>query len=278
MFNNMLTGIVQKVGQIDGVASSSRCTVKLPIGLTFEYVRLVMANITAAQCTNIQVRLNGQVVQEYRSGTEMELVNDFQDKNYVTVANQLLFDFRRIGCTQREDRDMTLIRTGVPNKQGSGFYDVATFELSFDLASGLTSPSISAYASMVDPAPLGVVRYVRSLSYTPSGTGDYEISDVPRQMLIERIAYNITTGVFTEVKNKINGNVVYEGPLSVHNADQNNGVRVTQSNWFFMEPDPRGDGRDWIDARPAADFRQVLTISTAGNIPVVLHQIGPLGA
>lgn len=277
MYNGMLTGITQRIGQIEGVASSSRVTVKLPIGLSYEWVKLILTNITIAQCTNIAVRINGQTIQEYRSGTEMELCRSEEDFQYTTTAGYLHFDFRRLGSTNIIDRDSTLIRTGFPNKPDSGLADVSTLELSFDLASGLTNPAISAYAAMIDPSSLGLVRYVRGLSYTPAGTGAYEVSDIPRAMLIERIGFNMASGVFTELVAKVNGNIVMEGPLAIHNQDQNNGVRVSQSNWFFMEPDPKGDGRDWIDVRSASDFRLIMTVSTAANIPVVLNQLGPVG-
>lgn len=282
MYNGMLTGIIQQVGNVNGVAANSHATIQLPLGLTFEWVKLVLGGtFTIAQITNIKVKLNGQVVQEYRSGTELELLNSQSDRNYTTTAGYLQFDFRRLGCRANErgtqDRDLTLIRTGIPNDPAKGLRDVSTFTIEFDIGAA-TSPTIVCYASMIDPAPMGLVRYVRDIDYTPAATGRYEIFDVPRQMIIERIGYNIASGVFTELQNKINGNVVFEGPLAIHNQDQNNGERKAQTDWFFLEPDPYGDGRDWIDARPAADFRQVLTVSTAAVIPTVLMQLGPLGA
>lgn len=282
MYNGMLTGIIQQVGNVNGVAASSKASIQFPMGLSFAWIKLVLGGtFTVAQCTNIKVKVNGQIVQEYRSGTELELLNSQQDRNYTSVAGYLHFDFRRMGSKPNErgtqDRDLTLIRTGVPNNPNSGLRDVSTLTIEFDIGAA-TSPTIVCYASMLDPAPMGLVRYVRDIDYTASATGKMEIFDVPRQMIIERIGYNIAAGVFTELQNKINGNVVFEGPLAIHNQDQNNGARKPQTNWFFLEPDPDGDGRDWIDARPAADFRQVLTISGTGAIPSVLQQLGPLGA
>lgn len=282
MYNGMLTGIIQQVGNVSGVAANNHATIQLPLGLTFAWAELVLGGtFTIAQISNIKVKLNGQVVQEYRTGTELELLNSQQDKNYTTTAGYLHFDFRRMGCQPNnrgtEDRDLTLIRTGIPNNPNSGLRDVSTFTIEFDIG-GATNPTVVCYASMLDPAPMGLVRYVRDIDYTPSATGRYEIFDVPRQMIIERIGYDMTSGVFSELQNKINGNVVFEGPLAIHNRDQNNGARESQTNWFFLEPDPDGDGRDWIDARPAADFRQVLTVTTAQVIPTVLQQLGPLGA
>lgn len=276
MYNGMLTGITTRIGQIEGVASSSRVTVKMPIGLSFEWIKLILTNITIAQCTNIAVRINGQTIQEYRSGTEMELCRSQEDFQYGTTAGYLHFDFRRLSSQSIPARDSTLIRTGKPNETGSGLADVSTFEISFDLPSGLSSPAVSAYAAQIDPDRLGLVRYVRGLSYTPSGTGDFEVSDLPRSMLIERIGFNMTSGVFSELKVKINGNIVAEGPLAIHNQDMNNGVRVSQTNWFFLEPDPKGDGMDWIDVRSASDYRLIMVITTAANIPVVLSQLGPV--
>lgn len=282
MYNGMLTGIIQQVGNVNGVAANNHATIQLPLGLSYAWVELVLGGtFTIAQITNIKVKLNGQIVQEYRSGTELELLNSFQDRNYTTTAGYLHFDFRRMGCKSTsngtDNRDLTMIRTGVPNAPNSGLRDVATFTIEFDIGAA-TSPTIVCYASMLDPAPMGLVRYVRDIDYTPSATGRYEIFDVPRQMIIERIGYDMSSGVFTELQNKINGNVVFEGPLAIHNRDQNNGARKSQTNWFFLEPDPDGDGRDWMDARPAADFRQVLTVSTANVIKTVLMQLGPLGA
>lgn len=282
MYNGMLTGIIQQVGNVNGVAANSHATIQLPLGLTFEWVKLVLGGtFTIAQITNIKVKFNGQTVQEYRSGTELELLNSQQDRDYTTTAGYLQFDFRRLGSQSNErgtqDRDLTLIRTGIPNNPQSGLRDISTFTIEFDIGAA-TNPTIVCYASMIDPAAMGLVRYVRDIDYTPSATGRYEIFDVPRQMIIERIGYNMTAGVFTELQNKINGNVVFEGPLAIHNQDQNNGRRKAQTDWFFLEPDPYGDGRDWIDARPAADFRQVLTVSNAAVIKTVLQQLGPLGA
>ena len=288
MFNGMLTGIIQRVGNANGVAASSHCTVQLPLGLSYEWCKLVLTGtaFAIADMTNIKLKLNGQTLQDYRTGTELEVLNSQQDRDYTTTAAFVQFDFRRMGCKPNQrgtfDRDMTMIRTGVPNNPSDpnrqGFKDVSTFTIEFDIGAGATAPVLNVYASMLDPAAMGLVRYVRDQDYTPAATGTYEIFDVPRQMIIERIGYNITSGVFTELQNKINGNVVFEGPLAIHNQEQGNGVRKVITNWFFIEPDPNGDGQDWIDARAASDFRQVLTVSTAAVIKTVIQYIGPLGA
>lgn len=275
MMDGKFLGMYTRWGTVDGVAASSRFTARFQPGATFEYIDLVMTGTTIAQVTNISVRINGIEIQSFRSGTELELWNSFQDEDYTTVAGTLRFDFRRLGTKNPALRDQTMIGTGVA-AQSAAQAVVSTFEISGDLASGIT-PTITPYASVRDAAPLGLLRLVRPFQFTPPATGSYEWDGLPRSAVIERIGHNMGSGVFDEVKLKVNQNIISEGPITRHNAEQNNGVRRTQSNWFFVEPDPYGDGNDLYNMSGVADFRLVYNVTTANPIPVVASYLGFLG-
>lgn len=275
MMDGKFLGMYTRWGTVDGVAASSRFTAKFQPGLTFEYIDLVMTGTTHAQVTGISIRINGIEIQSYRSGTELELLNSFQDEDYTSVAGTLRFDFRRLGTKNPVLRDQTMIGTGTqPTTQGE--VTVSTLEISGDLAAAIT-PTITSYASVRDAMPLGLLRLVRPHQFTPPATGNYEWDAMPRNAIIERIAHNIASGVFASVQIKVNQNIISEGPIARHNAEQNNGVRRTQTNWYFIEPDPYGDGNDLYNFKNLADVRFVYDVTTAASIPVTTSYLGFLG-
>jgi hypothetical protein len=274
MIRGMIPSLMRRWGTVEGVASSSQFSVKLPIGMSYEQVALVMTGISHAQVTDIKVRINGGEVQSYRSGTELELFNSWQDAEYTSVAGTLLFDFRRLGVRSPGDRDATILGTGVPSMNGE--VTASVIEITGTLASGLTSPTITPYARLREPQPLGVLRHTRQFSFTPAGTGEVEVTDLIRGRVIEAIAFNITSGVFDQVKIEVDGQVVHEGPLALHNREQNNGVRATQSNWHVVDFNPLGDPQGWLDVRAASDLRMKFNITTAAAIPYTVFTLGRL--
>jgi hypothetical protein len=275
MNRGMVPNMIRRWGTVEGVASSSQFRVKLPIGTSYEKVELHLTNITHAQVTDLQVRINGGELMSFRSGTELELFNSYFDRDYVSRSGVLVVDFRRIGMKNPADRDVTILGTGVPASDPSEVV-VSTLEIVGTLASGLTSPSIKSYAFMREAMPLGVLKQAKSFSFTPSGTGEIEISDVVRGRVIEAMAFDISSGVFDELAVEIDGNRVFEGPITMHNATQDNGVRDTQTDWFFLDLNPNGDSNSWLDVRAASDFRLKFNVTTAAAIPYTVFTLGRL--
>jgi len=270
----MVPNLIRRWGTVEGVASSSQFSVKLPIGMSYEKVELHLTNITHAQVTNLKVRINGGEIMTFRSGTELELFNSFFDKEYTSRSGVLCLDFRRLGCRNPVDRDVTILGTGVPSTDGE--VTASVIEITGTLASGLTSPSIKSYAQMREAMPLGILKQARTFSFTPSGTGEIEVSDVVRGRVIECIGFDLSSGVFDELICEIDGNRVFEGPITMHNANQDNGVRDTQADWFFLDLNPNGDSNSWMDVRAASDFRLKFNVTTAAAIPYTVFTLGRL--
>lgn len=274
MIRGMIPNLIRRWGTVEGVASSSTFSAKFPMGSTYESIELALTNITHAQVTNIKVRINGGEIMSFRSGTELETFNKYLNAEYTSRSGVLVFDFRRLGIKSPADRDATIIGTGVPSQNGEVV--AATLEITGDLASGLVSPAIRSYAKLREPLPLGVLRHTRPFSFTPSGTGTYEVSDLVRGRVIEQIGFDISSGVFNELTVEVDGQIVFEGPITMHDAAQNNGVRATQANWFFLDFNPDGDPASWLDIRGASDLRMKFNITTANTINYTVFTLGRL--
>lgn len=160
-----------KLPSLSNVALGSTATLSMPIGRTYDQIRLKMTNLNLDELQNVEVLANGKVVQSYKDGAQIKFLNDYYGRP-ADPAGQLTLHFVR-----PEMADLTQRRLF-----GFGTQDLQTFTLRFDIpattAAG-TAPKVEAWAVQSEPAPAGVITKVKRFPVATSVTGTQELDSIP---------------------------------------------------------------------------------------------------
>lgn len=150
------------------ISAGSDCTLNMPVGLTYEAVLLAYSGITLAQMKNIEVLINGKVIQKFATGTILDQINQFYKRG--TAAGVLVLWFSRPELNLVAEQRLTAIGTA----------DVQTFSLRMDIDAGAAAPAITAYAIKSAQQPLGMITKIKNFPVTFATAGQQDIDNIPR--------------------------------------------------------------------------------------------------
>lgn len=262
----------------NGVAEGATATLNMPIGLTYHGLILTRGGtvFTNANLGEIRLKANGREVM-VMTGAQLDACNLF-DGHAAATATLSYIDFERPNLLTRAGRELTAIGTGYQQVLGKGRADynptpISTLQLEVDI-SGSTAPTLSAKAVQSGPSPLGTLKKRRRFSYSIAGAGDYEIADLPRGDLIDKV-WIFHTGNVTGVKLDRDNFRAFDRTDGENDLIQTDGVRVPQANLFVIDPSERGNGGEAL-VSAVNDFRLILTTSAADTATVIVDYLGGL--
>lgn len=262
----------------NGVAEGATATLNCPIGLTYHGLILTRGGtaFTNAHIAELRVKGDGRELM-VMSGAQLDAINLFD--GHAAAGSALTYlDFERPNLKTRAGVELTAIGTGMPQNlnQGQPGYNptpLSTLQVEVDI-SGSTGPTLSAKAVQSGPSPLGTLKKRRRFTYSVAGAGDYEISDLPKGDLIDKI-YVFHTGNVTGVKLDRDNFRAFDRSDAENDLIQTDGVRVPQSNLFVIDPSERGNGGEAI-VSAVSDFRLIVTTSGLDTLTVLVDYLGGL--
>lgn len=266
--------VTRNLPGFEGVAAGNTATVRCPIGLTYHQIYLQYSSLTLAEMEEIRVVLNGQVIARWDSGTALDAYNQY--KGRAAAAGVLTIDFDRFNMRTRAAEEFTSIGTGVANDPTP----VNTLAVEVDIASGATTPALSAVARQSVPRPLSLILKTRQFSYSIGGAGELEISDLPKGDIINSIFFNYSAGDLSRLKVERDNFRVFDRSRALNEVIQTDGVRVPQANYYVYDPTEDGNGAEGLATRDDQgrlinDIRFILTqITAAANYQVGVEYIG----
>jgi hypothetical protein len=262
--------LTRKMPSWEGVAAGQTATVRLPIGNTYHKLLVPYSGVTLAQMDEIRIIANGKTIQRIIGGDVLDSMNQFDGRN--AAAGILTIDFERFGLRTRAGSEFTVIGTGASGDA----MPITTLAVEIDINAAAAAPVLTA-AKAVQSAPQqsGVLKQVRAFGYDPAGAGDYEISDLPRLGLINRVFFKSAV-VINSVKLARDGYTVFERTTAENAAVQNDGVRVTQANYWVMDFSEEGNGQDALAVAGVQDLRFTLDMAGAGHVDVIVEYLAPL--
>lgn len=158
-----------KLPSVQNVAAGATCNLDCSVGLTYDFIDMVLTNITLAQLTNIKVNINGKTIQEFASGTELDNINKFHGRTAFQNSVLRLW-FMRPELKDARERYMTSLGTA----------DVQTFSISADIDGACVSPALVMYAQQGAATPFGAVTKVKAFPRTFATSGKQDIDTLPR--------------------------------------------------------------------------------------------------
>jgi len=280
--------------KVEGVAAGGTATIELPIGNSYHQVLLNYAGVTLAQMTEIRVMADGNPVQRLGSGTQLDEMN--QQDGRAAAAGTLTIDFERYGLRKKANQRLTVIGTGLPRasaakaqaanlaaaKQGlPAVYDadpIQYLSLEIDIDGAAAAPAFASPKAQVSaPRPQGVLKRVEQFTYSPAGAGEFEISDLPRHGLINRIFFNASN--INELRIETDRVTRFKRTMAENSLILGDGQagRVVDANYFTVDfsEDGYGDEMMNVSRGKVNDLRFVLDMAGAATIPVIVEYIAP---
>jgi hypothetical protein len=260
--------VTLKMPNANGVAPGQTATFLLPIGRTYHNLLLTYAGVTLAQMTEIRLIANGKVMRRVTGAVRQDTFNQFCG---LAAANGILqIPLDRLGMRLKDGEEFTSLGTGIAGDP----QQVTTLNLEIDISAAAAAPVLSLKAIQSEPRPFGMISKIREFSHNPAAAGDYEISDLPRADLIGRIYLN-KAGI-NSVRVERDGFVLFERTAAENSLIQNDGMRVSQANYFIIDPSENGFAGETIPAPGAQDLRLIINVAAAGAMPVIVEYIGLL--
>jgi hypothetical protein len=266
--------ITKKMPSWEGVGAGQRATLRMPVGLRYHKLLIPYSSLTPAQIDEIRVIANGKPIMRYTGGDILDSINQFDGR--AAASGVLTLDFERYGLRTRAGSELTVIDTTKPDNPNQ--VQITTLTIEMDINSGATTPSLGTAKAVqsgkaANSNPL--LKHVRVFGYDPAGSGDFQISDLPKMGAINRILFK-SASTINSIKLERDGYVVFERDQAENEVVQSDGVRVPQSGYYAVDFTEEGNGQDWLEVRGAQDVRFTLDMAAAGHVDAIVEYIDTL--
>ena len=314
----------RKLPGVEGAAASQTATVNMPVNLSYYGILWTLSSdgldssSTLGDFDEIRIKANGKTIYQ------VDPVHQNRFNSYMGIpryeggadeAQLLWMPFIRPGLLDRAEQELTVIGMGYPRVTDPNVADynpipITTMQAEIDIGSGFSGGVVRGLAVLGTPRPVGTLRKLKRFYRSISGSGDYQISDLPKGELIDMIAmnnaddidavrierngytvYNRTAEenrILTAVGVRKNANTPYDGlsaaptQTSVNTlAHQlaNPGIHdYSDSNdWWFVDPAEFGYGAEAMSTN-VNDLRITISAGAAiTNLDVYVAYLGGLG-
>lgn len=266
---------------VQGVAPGSIATLDCPIGLTYHGI---LFTGKLSDVSQLRVKGNGRTIFTV-NGADLAVHNGYEGRPSHDDETQFYLDFERYGLNTAvgptpvealRGREVTAIGTGVPASV-SNMVELTTFQIEMDIKADAVAPYFSAKGHQSPARSLGLLKKRRRFSYTNVGEGDFEISDLPKGDLIDKIfIHSSVADSVTRVRLQRDNFLAFDRTPAENDLIQADGVRVPQSGLFVLDPSERGRGDEALVTAGVADFRLIITNAEASTITVYVDYLGSL--
>ena len=257
-----------KLPSLSNVALGSTATLNLPIGRTYDQIRLKLTDLNLDEVQNIELIANGKTFASWKDGAQVKFLNDYYGRP-ADPAGQLTFHFVRPEMADLTQRRMFALGTA----------DLKTLTLRFDIPATTvagTAPVVEAWAVQSEPAPMGVVTKIKRFPFASSVAGIKEIDNLPtggaRIMAIHALKGDIDK---SEVE--MNSVKVFDAQKGIAEGIQIAAGRTPQSSvashldWIL-----EGDAGQALATKDLQDFRVRLDLATAGAGELIVEYMDGL--
>lgn len=284
----MLT--TKRLKSIEGLSYDNTASLRLPTGLTYHQLILTGGGDldVTVNVAEIRLVLNGKPVSTWK-GSELVRVMKHEKRTNPATSNALIIDFEKYGMLTRQGRIQTALGTGVGFDPKANPFPVTTAFLEIDLVSATdhdTTPALTAKAVQSPGGVTGVIKKMRRFNYSAPGAGDFEIDNLPKGDLINRIF--ILSDKCNSLVVERDSYVLFDRTKAENDLIQTDGVRAPAADMYVFDPGENGYSGEGLATRypPKADgtpgdrvqdLRLRLGMTAADDFVVLVEYIGALG-
>jgi len=251
--------VTKRLPSLSNVAAGSTAVLNLPLGRTYENLKLEYSGITLAQMKNIQLKANGKTFQKFKDGNEIDAINKYYGRQ---AANGLLtLWFVQPEMKTARDERITALGTA----------DLKTLTLEFDVDAAAANPQVKAHALQSEASPFGLCTKILRFPVNSAVTGVQEIDNLPTGSARIKAIHLFKPDV-SKVELELNGFLAYEAEKRLSEQNQKDYGRIPQSAAathldFVLE----GDMSQAVVTQGVQDFRLRQTLATAGATNIVVE-------
>jgi len=264
--------VTRRMPSWEGVVAGQTATLRMPIGLTYHQLWNEFTGVTLAQMDEIRIVANGQTIQQWDSGTELDRINQYQGRS--AAAGILAIDFDRFGLNELVEREFTALGTGHPADPTP----VTTLQVEVDINAAAAASTMASRAVQSIPQPLGLIKKVRRFVYSPTGAIDFEISDLPKGDVINQLFFQFSANDLNRLRVERDTFIVFDREDQLNERIQADGVRVPQASQFVYDPTEDGVGTEGLITAGVNDLRFVATMTGAATLTLQCVYIGGIDA
>lgn len=249
-----------KLPSLSNVSAGSTATLQIPRGVTYDAIHLEYSGVTLAQLKNIEVRINGKVIQSFVDGVRLQDINKYYKRN--VKAGILTLWFVRPEMDNNALRRMTAIGTA----------DVATFDLRMDIDAAAAAPVITAWAIKSNQQPLGMITKIKRFPASSATAGLKEIDNIPKEGRIAAI--HLFKSDITSAEIELDSSKVYEFTKTLGAGVQTDyGRNPDTSKMTSVDFHLEGDPSQALVVEHVQDFRLRADLATAGSFDIVVEYL-----
>jgi hypothetical protein len=242
------------------VSAGSTATLQLPLGATYDSLHVKYSGVTLAQLKNIEVRINGKVIQSFIDGNRLQDINKHYKRNI--KSGVLTIWFVRPEMDNVSLRRMTAIGTA----------DVATFDLRVDIDAAATAPVLTAFAIKSNQSALGMITKIKRFPASSATSGLKEIDNIPREGRIA--AVHLFKSDISKAEVEVNERPVYDFDKALGAGVQvDHGRNPNSSKHTSVDFTLEGDPSQALVVQGANDFRIRTTLDTSGAFDIVVEYL-----
>ena len=264
----------RKMPSFEGVAAGQTATLRLPTGRTYHQLLVSYAGATLAQLNAVRLIANGEVIQKITELAKLDILNQFEGR--AAAGGVIILDMERYGLLTRAGREVTGLGTGITDRNIDQF-PISTLSLEIDIDAAAVGTTLSCKAVQSAARPVQLVKKVREYTYVAGAAGVYEISDIPKRGIINKISFGgHTANVYKSLVVERDNFIVFERTAAENIAAQTDGVRVPQTDYVVYDPTEDGYAAEGLVTQDVSDLRFKLDLTNAGTITVTVETIEPL--
>ena len=259
-----------KLPSMSNVGAGQTATLNCPVGLTYDVISLEYSgkksdgttDITLDDLQNIEVRVNGKVIQSFADGLELDRINQYHGRG---AANGILnIWFVRPEMANLRDQRLTAL----------GTRDVQTLSVHVDGEATLANLSLSAKAVQSEPQLMGAITKVKAFPTSFAVSGEVEIDNLPRSGGVMIGCMHLFKSDISNVEVEVNSIKAFEASKVYAEELQGRYNKTPQSaNATHVDFMLEGDLAQALDTRGVQDFRIRPTLDTSGAVRTVVEYI-----
>ncbi len=241
------------------VSAGSDTSLTMPVGgNTYERASIAHSGVTLAQMKNIEVRLNGDPIMHFKTGTQLEALNDYYGRP--KTAGILTIWAIRPELTNIAQRRLT----------AWGTLNVQTLSIHMDIDAAASAPALLAHAVVSSPRMMDIITKVKQYPHNSAVSGQVDIDNIPRGPRI--LAAHFFKSDISDMEVEMDNVKFYDASKTLSEALQKENGRTSQTA-TATHVDFLGDndiGNALITAN-AGDLRFKPTLDTSGATDIVVE-------
>lgn len=249
----------KELPSFSNVSAGSTSVLQVPLGYSYNAINIEYAGVTLAQLKDIEVRINGKVLQSFTDGERLQDINKYYNRNIKAGVITLWFETPEF----KEDfRRSTAIGTA----------DVSTFDLAINIDAAAAAPVLKAHAIRSNNLPLGAIVKYKRFSASAAAAGIKEIDNLPRESRIKAI--HLFKSDISQAEIELDSTIFYDPSKALGAGIQTDYNRVPDmAKMTTVDFTLQGDPMQALIVQNAFDFRLRAKCDTAGSFDIVVEYL-----